>query len=115
MGAGRSSDCLMMEDEKLLMEQPAIRLSEQTTLAKSLVISGHPFDLELDARQLACPLPVLRAKKSLSQLSSGEVLKAVATDKGSLKDFEEFCRQTGNVLLSSTTQGGEFVFLIRRR
>jgi tRNA 2-thiouridine synthesizing protein A len=115
MGAGRSSDYLMMEDEKLLMEQLAIRLSEQTTLAKSLVISGHPFDLELDARQLACPLPVLRAKKSLSQLSSGQVLKVVATDKGSLNDFAEFCRQTGNMLLSSTTQGGEFVFLIRRR
>lgn len=95
MGAGRSSDYLMMEDEKLL--------------------SGHPFDLELDARQLACPLPILRAKKSLSQLSSGEVLKVVATDKGSLNDFAEFCRQTGNVLLSSTTQDGEFVFLIRRR
>lgn len=95
MGAGRSSDYLMTGDEKLL--------------------SGHPFDLELDARQLACPLPILRAKKSLSQLSSGQVLKVVATDKGSLKDFEEFCRQTGNVLLSSTTQGDEFVFLIRRR
>lgn len=115
MGAGRSSDYLMMEFEKLLMEQLAIRLSEQTTLAKSLVISGHPFDLELDARQLACPLPVLRAKKSLSQLSCGQVLKAVATDKGPLNDFAEFCRQTGDMLLSSMTRGGEFVFLICRR
>ncbi len=95
MGAGRSSDCLMTGDEKLL--------------------SGRPFDLELDARQLACPLPILRAKKSLSQMNSGQVLKVVATDKGAPNDFAEFCRQTGNALLSSTMQGGEFVFLIRRR
>lgn len=73
------------------------------------------FDADLDARQLACPLPILRAKNSLSQLTSGQVLRVVATDKGSLNDFAEFCRQTGNVLLSSTAQDGEFVFLIRRR
>ncbi len=73
------------------------------------------FDAELDARQLACPLPILRAKKSLSQLTGGQVLKVVATDKGSLNDFAEFCRQTGNVLLSSTALDGEFEFLIRRR
>ena len=73
------------------------------------------FDVELDARKLSCPLPILRAKKSLSQIVSGQVLKVVATDKGSPKDFEEFCRQTGNVLLSSAAQDGEFVFLIRRR
>jgi len=75
----------------------------------------NDFDAELDARQLACPLPILRAKKSLSQLTSGQVLKVVATDRGSLKDFAEFCRQTGNVLLSSTVRDAEFVFLIRRR
>lgn len=73
------------------------------------------FDAELDARRLACPLPILRAKKSLAQLTSGQVLKVIATDKGAPKDFEEFCRQTGNVLLSSTAQDGELVFLIRRR
>lgn len=75
----------------------------------------NDFDAELDARQLACPLPILRAKKSLSQMTGGQVLRIVATDKGSPKDFEMFCRQTGNELLSSTAQGGEFVFLIRRR
>lgn len=95
MGAGWVADRIMIRDEKPL--------------------SGHPFDIELDARQLACPLPILRAKKSLSQMPSGQVLKVVATDKGSLNDFTEFCRQTGNVLLSSTAQDGEFVFLIRRR
>lgn len=73
------------------------------------------FDIELDARQLACPLPILRAKKSLSEMSSGQVLKVTATDKGAPNDFAEFCRQTGNVLLSSTAQDGEFVFLVRRR
>lgn len=74
------------------------------------------FDTELDARHLACPLPILRAKKSLSQMNSGQVLRIVATDKGAPNDFAEFCRQTGNVLLlSSTAQDGEFIFLIRRR
>ena len=73
------------------------------------------FDAELDARQLACPLPILRAKKSLSQMASGQVIRIVATDRGAPMDFEEFCRQTGNELLSSVEQGGEFVFLIRRR
>lgn len=73
------------------------------------------FDVELDARKLACPLPILRAKKSLSQMTSGQVIRIVATDNGSPKDFEEFCRQTGNALLSSLKQDGEFIFLIRRR
>lgn len=73
------------------------------------------FDIELDARRLSCPLPILRAKKSLSQMVGGQVLRIVATDKESPKDFEVFCRQTGNELLSSTVQGEEFIFLIRRR
>ena len=73
------------------------------------------FDIELDARQLACPLPILRAKKALSQMQSGQVVRIVATDGGAPRDFEEFCRQTGNVLLSSVEQGGEYVFLVRRR
>lgn len=73
------------------------------------------FDTELDARQLACPLPILRTKKSLSQMDGGQVLKVVATDAGAVNDFAEFCRQTGNELLSSVVQGDEFVFLIRRR
>ena len=73
------------------------------------------FDIELDARKLSCPLPILRTKKSLSQMISGQVLKIVATDKESPKDFEVFCRQTGNELLYSAEQDDEFVFLIRRR
>ncbi len=73
------------------------------------------FDVELDARQLACPLPILRAKKSLSQMNSGQVLRIAATDKGAPNDFAEFCTKTGNELLSSTAQDGEFVFYLRRR
>ena len=73
------------------------------------------FAIDLDARQLACPLPILRAKKALSQMASGQVIRITATDCGAPKDFEEFCRLTGNELLSSFEQGGEFVFLIRRR
>jgi tRNA 2-thiouridine synthesizing protein A len=78
-------------------------------------VSDAVFDVELDVRQLACPMPILRAKKSLSGMSAGQVLKIVATDKGSPKDFVDFCKKTGNELLSSTEAGGEFIFLIRRR
>lgn len=73
------------------------------------------FDVELDVRQLACPLPILRAKKALSPMTSGQVLKLVATDKGSPKDFLDFCSKTGNELLSSEEKGDEFIFFIRRR
>ena len=72
-------------------------------------------DVDLDARQLACPLPILRAKKSLSQMNSGQVLRITATDKGAPNDFAEFCLKTGNELLSSTAKDGEFVFYLRRR
>ena len=72
------------------------------------------FDQELDARGLNCPLPILRAKKSISGLQSGQVLKVLATDPGSVKDFEAFCRQTGNDLMESRDSSGEFQFLIRK-
>jgi tRNA 2-thiouridine synthesizing protein A len=73
------------------------------------------FDVELDARKMACPLPILRCKKSLFGMNSGQVLKIVATDPGSTIDFEVFCRQTGNELLLSEQENGEYSFLIRRR
>jgi tRNA 2-thiouridine synthesizing protein A len=72
-------------------------------------------DKELDARGLNCPLPILRAKKALGELASGQVLRIVATDPGSVKDFEAFTKQTGNELLSSTDSGKEFSFLIRKK
>ncbi len=72
------------------------------------------FDQELDASGLNCPLPILRAKKTLAQLDSGKVLRVVATDPGSVKDFDAFAKQTGNELMSSGDEGGKFVFLIRK-
>jgi tRNA 2-thiouridine synthesizing protein A len=68
----------------------------------------------LDATGLNCPLPILRAKKSLAALSAGQVLKIVATDPGSVKDFEAFAKQTGNELLESKEEGGKFVFRMKK-
>lgn len=68
----------------------------------------------LDARGLNCPLPILRTKKSLNALQSGETLKVVATDPGSLKDMQAFCSQTGHTLLSSGQSGSDFEFMIRK-
>lgn len=72
------------------------------------------FDKELDARGLNCPLPILRAKKALNDLSGGQVLRIIATDPGSVKDFQAFARQTGNELLESGEANGEFTFLIKK-
>ena len=72
------------------------------------------FDQELDARGLNCPLPILRAKKTLNGMTSGEVLKIMATDPGSVKDFEAFATQTGNELLDSSEVYGEFHFLMKK-
>lgn len=73
------------------------------------------FDRELDARGLNCPLPILRAKKALTDMSSGQVLRILATDPGSVKDFQAFSRQTGNTLLSSDTMQDEFVFFMQKK
>jgi len=73
------------------------------------------FDKELDARGLNCPLPILRAKKSLSDMEPGEVLKIVATDPGSVKDFQAFAKQTGHNLLESSQDQNEFVFFLRHK
>ncbi|MEH6456922.1 MAG: sulfurtransferase TusA family protein [Cocleimonas sp.] len=72
------------------------------------------FNEELDARGLSCPLPILRAKKAINGLEAAQTLKIVATDPGSVKDFEAFCKQTGNELLSSETEGDNFVFYIKK-
>jgi tRNA 2-thiouridine synthesizing protein A len=73
------------------------------------------FDRELDARGLNCPLPILRTKKSLNDMASGQVIKVLATDPGSVRDFQAFSRQTGNELLASDVANGEFVFFLRKR
>jgi len=72
------------------------------------------FDQELDASGLNCPLPILRAKKALNALTTGQVLRIVATDPGSVKDFEAFSKQTGNDLLSSGEEAGKFIFMIKK-
>ncbi len=72
------------------------------------------FDKELDASGLNCPLPILRAKKALAELDSGQVLHIIATDPGSVKDFEAFANQTGNELMESSENGGKFEFLIKK-
>ncbi len=73
------------------------------------------FDKELDARGLNCPLPILRTKKALTDMTSGQVLKIVATAPGSVKDFQAFSKQTGNELLSSDTADKEFIFFMKRK
>jgi tRNA 2-thiouridine synthesizing protein A len=73
------------------------------------------FDRELDARGLNCPLPILRAKKALGELESGQVLRIVATDPGSVKDFQAFAKQTGNELLGQAENNKEFEFFIKRK
>jgi len=70
---------------------------------------------DLDARGLNCPLPILKAKKALAELASGEVLRIVATDTGSVRDFQAFAKQTGNALLAHTVMNGEFTFWLRRK
>ena len=73
------------------------------------------FDKELDARGLNCPLPILKAKKSLTDMRSGQVLKLIATDPGAVKDFQAFSKQTGNELLSHAEANREFTFYLKRK
>ncbi|MGA0572583.1 sulfurtransferase TusA family protein [Variovorax sp. VNK109] len=73
------------------------------------------IDKELDTRGLNCPLPILKAKKSLSEMRSGQLLKVVATDAGSVRDFQAFAKQTGNELVEQQTAGVEFIHVLRRR
>lgn len=68
----------------------------------------------LNARGLNCPLPILRTKKQISAMRDGEILQIIATDPGSVKDLQAFCKQTGNILLESREENGEFIFQIRK-
>ncbi|NML13977.1 MULTISPECIES: sulfurtransferase TusA family protein [Azohydromonas] len=72
-------------------------------------------DKEIDTRGLNCPLPILKAKKALAEIDSGQVLKVVATDPGSVRDFQAFARQTGHELVEQTSSGDEFVHCLRKR
>ncbi|HVP08008.1 MAG TPA: sulfurtransferase TusA family protein [Burkholderiales bacterium] len=73
------------------------------------------FNKEVDARGLNCPLPILRAKKALNDMQSGEVLKILSTDPGSVKDFEAFSKQTGNELLQQAETNKEYTFYLKRK
>ena len=70
---------------------------------------------EIDTRGLNCPLPILKAKKALADMDSGELLKVLATDSGSLRDFQAFAKQTSNELVGQETVGDEYIHLLRRR
>ena len=70
---------------------------------------------EIDTRGLNCPLPILKAKKALADMQSGELLKVLATDAGSLRDFQAFAKQTGNELVEQQTVGEEYIHILRRR
>ena len=71
--------------------------------------------LEVDARGLNCPLPILRAKKALANIVSGDILKVISTDPGSMRDFKAFAKQTGNELIAQQTVGNEFIHYLKRR
>ena len=73
------------------------------------------FDVELDARGLSCPLPILRTKKALAGMATGQVLKIVATDNGSVKDMQAFSNQTGNTMLSMAEQNQEYIFYMQKK
>ncbi len=73
------------------------------------------IDQELDTRGLNCPLPILKAKKALTSMQSGELLRVTSTDAGSMRDFAAFAKQTGNELVSQETSGNDFVHVLKRR
>ena len=73
------------------------------------------FDKELDARGLNCPLPILKTKKSLNDMTSGQILKVISTDCGSVKDMQAFASQTGNTLVSQTEENKEYIFFMQKK
>jgi tRNA 2-thiouridine synthesizing protein A len=76
--------------------------------------TGMKFDKEFDASGLACPLPIVKTKKALSDMASGSVLKVVATDPGSVCDMAAFAEQTGNALLEQSTENNKYVFFLKK-
>ena len=120
-GRGFSEDCLGIVQQSLYYsyngwfgffcytEPPTARMKH--TAKESM----PDFDKELDACGLNCPLPILRARKALSGLDSGQILHIIATDPGAIKDFEAFSKQTGNELLESREEGGKFYFLLKKK
>jgi tRNA 2-thiouridine synthesizing protein A len=102
----------------LLRRTNAIRFGVESLAPLALLLFGNTnmeFDKELDARGLHCPLPILKAKKALAEMTSGQILRVVATDKGSVRDFQAFSKQTGNELLSHSADEREFIFFMKRK
>lgn len=73
------------------------------------------FDKEFDASGMSCPLPIVKTKKSLTDMASGQVLKVISTDSGSVKDMQAFADQTGNTLISTAEEGGKYVFFMKKK
>jgi tRNA 2-thiouridine synthesizing protein A len=73
------------------------------------------FDKELDTRGMNCPLPILKTKKALADMTTGQILKVVSTDAGSVKDMQAFANQTGNALMSSSEEKGEYIFMMQKK
>jgi tRNA 2-thiouridine synthesizing protein A len=73
------------------------------------------IDKEIDTTGLNCPLPILKAKKALAEMTSGQLLRVTATDAGSMRDFATFAKQTGNVLLDQQTSGNQFIHVLQRK
>ncbi len=73
------------------------------------------FDKELDTRGMNCPLPILKTKKALADMTTGQVLKVISTDAGSVKDMQAFANQTGNALISSAEEKGEYIFMMQKK
>jgi tRNA 2-thiouridine synthesizing protein A len=94
---------------------PTPRVGLFTPVAAKSQGEAMDFNKELDARGLNCPLPILKTKKALNELTTGQVLKVVSTDAGSVKDMEAFSKQTGNELLGSQAEGKEYVFYIKKK
>ncbi|MDB5962633.1 MAG: sulfurtransferase TusA family protein [Massilia sp.] len=94
---------------------PATNQANQSMSTVTFDNDVTAYQKDLDARGLNCPLPILKAKKALAEMQSGEVLRIVATDSGSVRDFQAFAKQTGNALLAHSQNGLEFTFLMRRK
>jgi len=73
------------------------------------------FDKEFDASGMSCPLPIVKTKKALTDMASGQVLKVISTDSGSVKDMQAFADQTGNTLVSSSQEAGKFIFMMKKK
>jgi tRNA 2-thiouridine synthesizing protein A len=102
----------------LLRRTNAFRFGVESLAPVALLLFGNTnmeFDKELDARGLHCPLPILKAKKALAEMTSGQILRVMATDKGSVRDFQAFSKQTGNELISHSADEREFIFFMKRK